>query len=368
MKIGVLTFWWGKDNYGQLLQCFALQRYLELCGHNPFVVRYLPGKSFRSFLGGIIRALRHPFPSNAWVREIIRPQRRACPEFLRTHCRLSERTYSSLSELRKKTPEGDCFICGSDQVWNCGDDANGQVWFLDWVPKNKRKFSYAASIGRFRKKPGMLHFYKRMLESFQGIGVRENDAKELLNSIDGVSAERVCDPTLLLPVAVYSELAGGKSEFSGQAFCYWLGRMNPNDVLPTDEIAPLLKSWNIRLKNVYAGCRFPIPNLGSTVSLTIPEWLAAIRDAKIFFTNSFHGTVFSLIFHTPFVVFPQLSGEGNDRFISLLKTCGLENRIHDSKTNRVEEIVKREIDWDDVDARFSEFAKTSKEFLSNCLS
>lgn len=368
MRIGVLTFWWGKDNYGQILQCFALQRYLEIRGHEPFVVRYIPHRGVRGFLSKALRFLKNPISSKVWEKEILRADDRKFSDFLKSMCRLSKECYFSLDDLRRNPPDGDCFICGSDQVWNCGNDANGHVWFLDWVPKEKVRFSYAASIGRFRKNPEMHDFYKQMLNGFRGVGVREDDAKEMLNSLGGISAVRVCDPTLLLPADLYSELAGIKSDFAGEAFCYWLGRENPKDALPSDEIRPLLEIWKVRLKNVYAGCCFPIPQLGETISPTIPEWLAAIRDAKIFFTNSFHGTVFSLIFHTPFVVFPQLSGEGNDRFVSLLKVCGLENRIYDSKTNRVEKIIADEIDWREVDARFLEFSRSSKDFLEDCLS
>lgn len=369
MKIGVVTFWWGDDNYGQIAQCFALQTALKQMGHEPFVIRFIPKRTWRGWTMNFlrkIRSYRQQKNREEWRRINIRPEFRKFRQFLEAHCSFS-RSYTSFKELKKNPPFADCFICGSDQVWNCNPDENGRVWFLEFVPKTARKVAYAASFGRIRKGRIYRDFVQRQLNDFYRIGVREQEGRDFLETLQ-INSSCVADPTLLLGRSAYEHLiAHIKPSCAEKAFCYWLGRHDPNDVLPVGEVEPFLNKNNWELDVVVAGVPFPIPKLGNLTSKDLPEWIAAIRDAKIFFTNSFHGVVFAIIFHCPFVVFPQLNGIGNGRFRSLLNICGLEDRIFVKGDRNVEEIAEREIDWDAVDKKLRDFVERSKGDLASTL-
>lgn len=370
MKIGVVTFWWGNDNYGQIAQCFALQQVLKSLGHEPFIVRCRPQASWKSKIARLLRVVKSPksyFRQKKWER-IVRPRNRKFREFLEEHCEFSVQNFCSFSELKENCPEADCFIAGSDQVWNCNPDNNGRIWFLDFVPEGRRKIAYAASFGKIRTTSIFKKFCREKLLSFSFIGVREKEGENFLGSL-GISSTCVLDPTLLLTREDYEKYAGLRDSAPEKpfAFCYWLGRHDPKDVLPCGEVAEILSKNAWDLKSVVAGVPFPVFGLGTPDSLMLPQWISAIRDAEVVFTNSFHGMVFCLIFNRPMVVFPALSGIGNGRLHSLLSLCGLEDRIYVPKTNTVESILAREINWKRVNDNLEIERFRSSTFLASAL-
>lgn len=369
MRIGVVTFWWGQDNYGQIAQCYALQSVLRRMGHEPFIVRCRPQSTLKSRLAQFFRMLQSPHARErrkSW-NAVVRPGTRRFREFLEERCVFSAEAFDSFAALKENCPEADAFIVGSDQVWNCNADANGRIWFLDFVPAGSKKIAYAASFGKIRAYAAFKAFCREKLESFDAVGVREQEGADFLKSL-GVEATLVADPTLLLSRGAYDALAGTpSSENESFAFCYWLGRHDPEDVLPVAEVAEFLSGRGLPLKSVVGGVPFPTEGLGEIGSPTFPQWLASIRDAEVVFTNSFHGTVFCLIFRKPMVVFPSRSGIGNGRLRSLLSLCGLESRIYARGENPVERILSQKINWENVGERLREHVRLSEEFLNRSL-
>lgn len=369
MKVGVVTFWWGQDNYGQIAQCYALQSVLRRMGHEPFIVRCRPQSTLKNRLAQFVCMLKSPSARERrknW-NAIVRPGARRFREFLEERCVFSAETFDSFSALKKNCPEADAFIVGSDQVWNCNADVNGRIWFLDFVPAESKKIAYAASFGKIRAYAAFKAFCREKLASFDTIGVREQEGADFLKSL-GVEAALVADPTLLLSRSAYDALAETpSSENESFAFCYWLGRHDPEDVLPAAEVAEFLSGRGLPLKSVVGGVPFPTEGLGEIGSPTFPQWIASIRDAEVVFTNSFHGTVFCLIFRKPMVAFPSRSGIGNGRLRSLLSLCGLESRIYAHGENPVERILSQKINWENVGERLREHVRLSEEFLNRSL-
>lgn len=131
MKIGIITFWQGKDNYGQLLQCWALQQYLRKQGHDPFLIRYdfvgnVRRPSFKRFLklfliypiflkiASIVNQNRNEKLRH--YNDLKNKERKFC-DFLKENITVSDIIYSDYSALRKTPPLAECYITGSDQVW-----------------------------------------------------------------------------------------------------------------------------------------------------------------------------------------------------------------------------------------------------------
>uniref|UniRef100_UPI0026114D82 polysaccharide pyruvyl transferase family protein n=1 Tax=uncultured Treponema sp. TaxID=162155 RepID=UPI0026114D82 len=128
LKVGILTFWWSNDNYGQLLQCYALQKYLRDAGHDAFLIRYNSQNDFtRSPV--FIRLLKalNPILLFKYLNYRVNSRKsiveaklhdRHFEDFRNKYIVQSEKIYSSYSELKENPPEADVYIAGSDQVWN----------------------------------------------------------------------------------------------------------------------------------------------------------------------------------------------------------------------------------------------------------
>ena len=170
MKIGILTFWNTPDNYGQMLQCYALQTFLRSQGHDTFLVRtgneWHPVSGFVSqlkdkirsasrlrqyplyFAGKVVSNLAYLLAHGKLKQYTVE---RDFDCFRKEYLHCSEKIYS-LEELKQNPPQADCFIVGSDQIWNTRDG----IYFLSWADDIVRKIAYAASFGGLK---GNQEFY-----------------------------------------------------------------------------------------------------------------------------------------------------------------------------------------------------------------
>lgn len=183
-------------------------------------------------------------------------------------------------------------------------------------------------------------------------------------------AKVVADPTLLLDYRDYLDLKTGiEKDRENYLFAYILNVRSKEDT-SWNEIARYVDGSRLSVRAVYSsGCyqaRPLIPNIEPELS-TVQEWLAAIRDARCVITTSFHGVVFCVLFHTPFVVF-SLAGRrrANDRLIALLSHLGLSERLY-APSEPFSRQMNKPIDWDRVDKRLSSLGWASKKFLSQAL-
>jgi len=340
-KIATITFHWA-TNYGAVLQAWALQKHIENNGGDTEIIDYVPGLVWRLSKLTALKNRNLDF----FKKE------RAIKRFLRAELKLSPRL-SSNKALHKKCKNYDTVICGSDQVWNESFtvppkfDSNCS-YFLDFAGE-ARRIAYAASFGSTKIPENMKVIIRPHLEKFQKMSVRENTGKEILADM-GFSATLVSDPTLLLEAKDYEGLLEGKTlPEAPRVFSYVLhGDKNTLDISRTvcEKVGQegLVREGNC---GIY-------------------EWLALERNSDFLVTNSFHGTVFALLFHTPFIT-ATIKGSGmNDRIFTLLQAVGLEDRIIESgKNDKIDKLISAPIDWDAVDERIAELRRRSQEFLSD---
>lgn len=384
-KIGVITFWSGNENYGQILQCWALQEYLKSIGHEPYVIRYVPTKylpPWKHFLKTIvpITAIRNIKLRFLHKREYeekkqceIKSTKRNFEEFRKCHLCFSERTYTSLAQLRKHPPLADAYITGSDQVWaQLLTNRNNRTFFLDFGPFSVKRLSYAPSFAMDAYPEEQKDELKKLLEKFNAVSVRENAGVEICRAV-GINAVRTIDPTMLLNVADYRNLFSSNSgkTASDYIFIYSLNIKTANDIR-WSELRKLAISSECRVKVTPAQGYFSGSELfGSEVDYvyaTPTEWLALINDAKAVVTASFHGIVFSIILEVPFVYVP-LKGDysaGNSRVIDLLSDLQLKDRIL-SEGVTYESILSSRIEWGNVKKRLAQLSDKSKDFLATNL-
>lgn len=379
MKIGVITFWDSQDNYGQLLQCFALQHYLKGKGHDVYLIRYKPTPSSKS----IFLRLKHYLKSLNVVhvssfikyRKDLKQQmkfQKAHPryfdEFRDKFISSTEKCYAGYRELwTEDWSSFDVLITGSDQVWSYSNAENLNAYFLNWGQFNLKRIAYAASFGRKMLPPDYDRKLSVLLSDMDFVGLREQSGVELCQHKGRTDARLVCDPTLLLSSVDYlSTIVESKEiEQENSLFCYLL---NWETLFPYEELKAFLHENGLEMKFVPAHGVETKKFFEPMEDLTIPSWLSHLKSAKYVVTNSFHGTVFCILFHKSFMTLPLLgqSTGMNERIITLLSELGLTHRIY-SKGKNCEELLAQPIDWDKVDELLKRFRKSSTDFLENAL-
>lgn len=385
MRIGIITYWSSQDNYGQILQCYALQKYLINFGHDAFLIKYLPTTIKESLFQRIrkylsIKKMVYLFSTEykkdkLRYREELRLEKsnrelnkkRLFDCFKTQHIRATENIYHSLRELRENPPEADVYICGSDQVWNNSlYKSETGVWYLSFGDKKSKRIAYAASIGRIIEKRE-LNLFKAYLNRFDAISVREESSQQMCEreGIKGVTV--TLDPTLLLPINEYKQLSAPVSYTKPYIFMYILNVSKKEDIY-WDRIQVYLKSKGMDLKIVCSSGYIQARELLQpyrNIQATIPEWLGLIECAQCIITTSFHGVVFCIKMHKPFlaILLKNKYAKGNDRITSLLHKLDLSNRIYNSNVS-IELQMSNIIDWVLVDQKLSYLSEISRDFLN----
>lgn len=342
MKIGIMTFWWLDDNYGQLLQCYALQKYLRDLGHDAFLIRYRYDNDIIRSKPPLIKLLLKAFnPKNVYyyLKGCMERKKRENEEtyndrkfelFRKKYIAQSSKLYLSLKELRNNPPDADIYIVGSDQVWNFWTNFSERInlvhaYLLDFGSDKIKRLSYAASWGRTEISDDEVNVITPLLKRFEYVSVRENSGVELCKKCGYNNAEWVCDPTLLLSAETYRNLYkenGIPPKKQKYVLLYMLGNECDFDIKTAYEFAA-----KKQLEIIYVSGNSLKDNYPKTIA-TIPEWLYLVDNAEYIITNSFHCGIFSTIFHKQFGIV-LLTGEYagmNARMQSLFKLRGIEER------------------------------------------
>lgn len=385
MKIGILTYWSSSDNYGQVLQCYALQRYLINQGHDAFLIKYNPSNEtipiWRKLINNLSfqkivykfssqrRKDKQNFILEQHLRDFNRKLnvKRQFDEFRHEYIHSTDIVYSSIDELRNSPPEADAYICGSDQVWNNSLLLrNAAAWYLSFGKENVKRFSYAASIGRYLQKEEMPTF-RKYLAKFDAISVREDSARELCVQAGFPQTQVTLDPTLMLPIENFRRLEHCNGFQEHYMFLYVLN-VSTQEEIYWKEIQAYLQTTNLDLKIVCSSGYMQARELLEShhnIQATIPEWLGYIDDAQCVMTTSFHGVVFCIKMHKPFlaIMLTNKYAKGNDRIISLLHQLDLSSRIYNPNKS-IDVQMTPVIDWDKVEQKIFALQKVSREFLN----
>ncbi|MBQ7943983.1 MAG: polysaccharide pyruvyl transferase family protein [Lachnospiraceae bacterium] len=331
MKIGIVTFQ-ETNNYGAVWQNYALQQAIIKRGHEaetidykseyigrPYRFSHLTNKGLFSYLFGVMGYI------------IYLPRTKKCREFRK---KLFYSRAVKKADLSKFNEEYDCFIIGSDQVWNHKLTGMDATYMLDFVTDKTKCNSFAASVGLSCIEEEKQKEYKRLLEGYANITVREKSARQLLEPIVGRDVETVSDPCVLLSYDEWSSVAKPMRPKNSYVVVYQLG-VSADVVKLAKKIA---KENN--LKVVYVP--FPVGSFGKgtwDVTAGNAELLGYIRDAAYVVTDSFHGTLLSIILNKQF--FTKVSGTHagvGSRIVDLLDGFGLSNRIISDNLNHCDKI------------------------------
>ncbi|HDE1940407.1 TPA: polysaccharide pyruvyl transferase family protein [Klebsiella quasipneumoniae] len=376
MKVAILTQPL-HTNYGGTLQAFALQYILREFGHEPVTINYRKIKPVVHPIRLVLSRIKQKIIEGRIVYpfsdEDIKKISKHHDKFINKHIKYTDAIYS-VGELTDVINSGgfNAVVVGSDQTWRPRYSPRIDSFFLDFLSENKKikKIAYASSFGTddWEFTNEQTAKFSKLLKEFHSVSVRENSAVTLSSEHLGVSPEHVLDPTLLLDRKVYLELIKDvSSKGRGNVFNYVLDKsQEKKDVIQS--VCKLLG------KDFFA--TYPehsekeirsIKNYAEYIYPPIEEWIRSFYDADFVITDSFHGTVFSIIFNKPFISIGN-ERRGKARFTSLLRMFNLENRLVSHASDINSELINESIDFDMVNSKLDEMKMQSLTFLKRSLS
>lgn len=339
MKIGIITIL-KVNNYGAELQAFATQYILKKLGYNAEIIDYLFYKN-KKHIKTKASSPVFTFPLILKIKEFLYPILERVKNL--THIRNSNKrnlafenfhientsiskSFRSIDELYDTDLDYDVYIVGSDQVWNPNIYSSLEPYFLSFAPKTAKKISYASSFGVCEIPDYTKEYYKNKLQSLDSISVRENDAVDLVKKISGKTAQLVLDPTLLLTKDEWLKVAKPMHiDKSNYILIY--------ELTPCKYIRNLANYIKERLGfEIIRICKSAAKEDTNNDILNIctagpSEFLYLFSNAQYIITNSFHGTVFSLLFEKEFYTVLPIRKKNNSRQRCLLNLFGLTDRL-----------------------------------------
>ena len=374
MKIGIFTH--PLDyNYGCLLQAYALQKTLKSMGHEVVTLNRFtdPNQPFKKLLKNwcvrfMQRFVKHKNVPLCW--NIVETMDIKHTLSANTQ-RFVDRNIVNTGPIFPKDLQAidekylfDAYVVGSDQVWLPHFSLNA---FLDFVHRdNVKKLFYAASSGRqtFADNPEIASKCKELSKSFSGISVREDTLIPIVKNVLGRDAIQVLDPTLLLEAKDYLGACIEKEVTTPIVFTYILDKTEDKQKL----IDRVQKDLDLSIvsgsveKDFKKGTGMIIQNC---IYPSVDHWLLNMSRAKFVVTDSFHGTCMSIVFRKPFVVFGN-EERGLNRFLSLLRLFGMENRLI-VKSSEFNNAFYNSIDTNVLNDRIKELQSISITYLKKNL-
>lgn len=374
MKIGILTLPL-HNNYGGILQAYALLETLKSMGHRPILIDNsgtikLPILT-KYYRYAVRTAKNILLNSNLTIRYDkehnypIKVMRQHTYRFLKKY--ISRIDLQGSYTLLKKS-RFDAIVVGSDQVWRPRYFWHAPLsdaflaFAKDWDIK---RISYAASFGseEWEYTPGQTAECGDLLRRFDAVSVRESSAVSLCKEHFNVDAQHVLDPTMLLDASHYITLfQQAKTPVSeGDLMCYILDSSKEKEAL----VQSVSSTFSLTPFSVNSKYEVPDAPLEEKIQPPVEKWLRGFYDAKYVITDSFHACVFSILFKKPFIVYGN-KHRGMARFQSLLAMFGLEDRLV-TTAEEASVVICRLIDWDTVYTRLDEWRQKSRDFLTAAL-
>lgn len=363
MQIAIITIT-GYKNYGNILQNYALQYFVdnlskensaitiwvEKC-NSEFKSRFITYAKVRNYFLN-----RHDFRNYADSGKIYY-------SIIREYNfkKFSDKYINAIFDYEVKpdlNDRYDYFIAGSDQIWNPNfvDLKNEFLQFAD----RKKRVAYAASFGVSEIKTDKIEIVKKGLEGIDYISVREQAGAKIVKDLTGKDVPVLVDPTLLLTAEEWEKVMERPVWYRDEKYIlvYFLSKL-PDKI--RNDIKNLAEKYKLKIidlmdrENIDYYCSPP------------SEFLYLIKNCSLMYTDSFHGTVFSILNKRPFVTCSREGGINMDsRIDTLLSMFNLESRKI-SKENNYEIADPMEIEYPDVEAILDRERQRSKEFLCKAL-
>lgn len=371
-------------DYGGMLQAFATQRFLTKNGIDSDVINFdkLKGdinkRKWRYFLSNIFdlsivkeksklieKKLKQK--SNEKLKSGMAERDAAFDEFCKNHFKVS-RAFKSWEDMAKASRnEYDAVVVGSDQLW-LPSNIMADYYTLNWVPQDVKKIAYATSFGIGSIPAKYSKIYSHYLKRINYLSARETSGQNIIKKLAGRDVQLVNDPALLLDADGWNEVISNRPLIKEKyVFCYFMGN-NPEQ---RDFVRRLANEKGLKVVALLHLDQY-ISSDENYVDMapwhvSPADFVNLVKNAECVCTDSFHGTVFSIIYSRPFFTFKRFNKKAslstNTRITSLLTRLGLMDRLvldMDSKQ-------AFDIDWKKIQSGVSQFRKASSEYLLNAI-
>ncbi len=353
MKIATLTYQ-RHDNIGAMLQCYALQKKIINSGNNNVIIDYICDAADRPFsiASFRVKGLKKYLTSIIGVISRI-PKVPAFNKFRINDLVLSKKyNKRTIHEIDGKF---DGYIVGSDNVWNSKLTGLDKNYFLDFVTDDRRKVSYAASMGLAEPPVAEREAFAKALSHFAIVTTREEATAKNLESISGREVFDSCDPTIFLTRNEWDRIAIEPKESFRYVLAYHMS--------PSSSFVKFVKEFAKRkgLQIIYVPFPYGVCKCHMKPSIGPYEWLGYIRNADYVITDSFHGCVFSSIYERNLIIKVSQLGE---RIQNLANKLGIEERM----VKTVDDAVRLpELDYSEVRERLDRYRMQGIKNLNKIL-
>lgn len=349
MRVGIITFH-ASYNCGSILQCMALKQVLEKKDADVKIINFSSEEQQKLYSVFYKRINLKNFVKNfLCIRgySSIKNHYDQYAKYIRSVFNLSGDFLQSSSEIRNSISKFDMLIAGGDQIWNVNCDDFDTAYFLDF-DDDTYKISYSPSLGATDiNKSSNAALYSDLLSKFDALSCREVNGAKWLHQLTGREVQLIADPTILLTADDWRKVIKQplKLSFEGKFIFYYAFSYSAENNACVQHIAEEnglkvvvidAKQWFIKRLDRYKNfilCEETGPN----------AFLNLMNAAEYVITTSFHGTVFSLIFHKKFVYINNKNHEPtDDRTSFLLEQMGLMDRYvfsEDVSTQKLNELI-----------------------------
>lgn len=372
MKLAVMT-WYHYRNYGTALQAAALTSVLRELGHEPELIRYKPCGYYRTvpdysvpaFSKRVFQKLKRRSNTVNTKHFCDAAKDKLFEDFLNTHITFTNEC-TTKADLECLNGVYDAFICGSDQIWSpLNFDPK---YFLDFVRNPAKKIAYAPSMGVDKMEdPYIRAEIAKLLHLFGSLSVREAAGQRLIKELSGRDAQIVLDPTLLLTAAQWKDCFDWRTNNDEQA--YLLAYMLGNNPLHWEGVRKTAAHMGLKLRLIPV-FQNDLSREGCVKEPIGPEaFLKLLHNAAYVCTDSFHGMIFSLLFHKPFTAIARFESHDtqnqNSRMFHLLNMTSMRDRLAES--DNWEKIADAAPDFNKADCAIEKRRSESLRYLTNAL-
>ncbi len=382
MKKIAIASCYAQHNYGSMLQAYATQKILDILGIDNETIdttginkeiqkkknKYFLKAAFTSdillYKMGMVKSIvRRKFIQNDYARNM--RQRNQMFDKFREKYKVSP-SFSSREELSNYCSSNySAVIVGSDQLWLPGNIA-GDYYTLSFVPSDVNSIAYSTSFGQASLPKDMEDIAAAFLKRIRHISVREDSGQSLIYSLTGRKVPVVCDPTLLLTPEDWLEIQDEENKYPGPyIFCYFLGT-NPKH---RDFVTRLSKATGCRIValthvNEYVKCDEQYAD-ETPYDVGPGEFVKLIRYARYVCTDSFHCTVFAMLYKRRFFTLKRYGNtkqSTNNRLETLFRLVGLNEQFFNGDED-IEYLLNKEIDFVQVEQNIEKIREQSLQYL-----
>ena len=354
MKVFVITNS-SINNYGAILQAFALQKKLVELGADSYVLRKVdPPRSKLQKVKAFFTPKEHyTLKDNLHIRKSRKQYSKKKAKLnLFYSSNIKSKVCHSLEEATILTSGVDAMIAGSDQIWSPTAHMLSDFTTLQFGGDYIRRYSYAASVGATYYDSASEQTLREGLKRFSSISVRESSTVHLVSSLTEKQVHQNIDPTLLYDESFWNNYVSERIIEKPYVFVYML-RPEPLTLNVAKHVASKMG------KDLYVISNRIIEGVNNITDAGLEDWLSYIKYADYVVTNSFHGTAFSVLFKKRFLSV-SIAGSGM-RVSDLLDSVDLSDRIIESENDLSK--IYQSIDWEHVETYLDRYRKDATNYL-----